>query len=127
MTGARIRSGLHMLVGCRGSPLEEFTSSSRYQNERAGRAASLNYIKTEVSLSASTDDRAGRAASPKAPMYVRGTSAMFCFGIGGVELKPKHVRKSPMNEILFALCGEFLLRVGNCRKVGNFEPTQLAA
>jgi hypothetical protein len=30
---------------------------------------------------------------------------MLCFGVGVVELKPKHVRKSPVNENLLAVCG----------------------
>jgi hypothetical protein len=44
--GARIRIRLHIRVRCRGSPLDENTSSSRDQ-----------------------DERSGRAAAPKAPMY----------------------------------------------------------
>ena len=41
---------------------------------------------------------------PRRPC-TRDLRAMLCFGVGGVELKPQNVRKSPLNENLLALCG----------------------
>jgi len=86
--GARIRIRFHIRVRCRGSPLDENTSSSMKTPHHRG-----TRMKDPEELQ-----------RPRRPC-TRDLRATLCFGARGVDVKPQHVRKSPMNENLLALCG----------------------
>ena len=86
--GARIRIRLHIRVRCRGSPLDENTSSSMKTPHHRG-----TRMKDPEELQ-----------RPRRPC-TRGLRAWLWFGVGGVKLKTKQVRKSPMNETFSLFAG----------------------